>query len=103
MPRASRLNNLAGALLLSPYGRFCNGSKLAGEVDFHEALAKLPTEMRQAIMLVGAEGQSYEQAAETLNVAVGTIKSRVNRARAKLAELLQFDGTDPGGGRLAAS
>jgi len=71
--------------------------------DFHEALAKLPAEMRQAIMLVGAEGQSYEQAAETLNVAVGTIKSRVNRARAKLAELLQFDGSDPGGGRLAAS
>jgi RNA polymerase sigma-70 factor (ECF subfamily) len=69
--------------------------------DFHAALNKLPADMRQAVMLIGAEGMSYEQAAEALNVAVGTVKSRVNRARAKLAELLGLDSSDPGGSRTA--
>ena len=43
---------------------------------------------------VGASGLSYEEAAEVCNAAVGTIKSRVNRARAKLAELLNITGAE---------
>ncbi len=56
--------------------------------DLRVALEKLPEDQREAIILVGASGFSYEEAAEICSVAVGTIKSRVNRARVKLAELL---------------
>ena len=58
--------------------------------DFQQALAKLPLDQREALILVGAEGLSYEQAAEICGVAVGTIKSRVNRARTRLAQLLRL-------------
>jgi RNA polymerase sigma-70 factor (ECF subfamily) len=56
--------------------------------DLSAALEKLPQEQREAIILIGAEGMSYEDAAEALGVKVGTIKSRVNRARNRLAELM---------------
>ena len=59
--------------------------------DFRTALAKLPDNQREAIVLVGASGLSYEEAAEICECAVGTIKSRVNRARARLQELLSLD------------
>ena len=59
--------------------------------DLEAALRKLPRGQREAIMLVGAEGLSYEEAAQILGCAVGTIKSRVNRARKCLAELMGFD------------
>jgi len=59
--------------------------------DFTIALAKLPEDQREAIVLVGASGFSYEQAAEICGCALGTIKSRVNRARGKLSELLQIE------------
>ena len=57
--------------------------------DLRIALAKLPEDQREAIILVGASGFSYEEAAEICAVAVGTVKSRVNRARARLTFLLQ--------------
>ena len=56
------------------------------------ALAKIPEEQREAVLLVGAEGYSYEEAAEICATKVGTIKSRVNRARRRLAELLGHEG-----------
>ena len=46
------------------------------------------------LLLVGASGFSYEEAAEICQCAVGTIKSRVNRARTKLAEILSIDGPE---------
>jgi RNA polymerase sigma-70 factor (ECF subfamily) len=52
-------------------------------------LAKLPLSQREAIMLVGAEGLSYEAAAEVLGCQVGTVKSRVSRARMTLAGSLK--------------
>ena len=48
-------------------------------------------ELREALVLVGASGFSYEEAAQICDCAVGTIKSRVNRARKKLAELLTIE------------
>ncbi len=45
-------------------------------------------------MLVGASGFSYEEAAEICHCAVGTIKSRVNRARKRLGELLAIDSVE---------
>ena len=59
--------------------------------DFQAALAKLAPEQREALLLVGASGFSYEAAAEITDVAIGTIKSRVNRARRRLADLLLLD------------
>lgn len=56
--------------------------------DLQMALARLSPEQREAIILVGAEGLTYEQAAKICGVVVGTIKSRVNRARNRLAELM---------------
>ena len=68
--------------------------------DFREALAKLPEEQREVLIMVGASGLSYEETAEICGVAVGTIKSRVNRARVRLAELLGItDSDDLGGSR----
>ncbi|WP_299286057.1 RNA polymerase sigma factor [uncultured Tateyamaria sp.] len=62
--------------------------------DFKKALNQLPDEQREALILVGASGFAYEEAAEMCGVATGTIKSRVNRARAKLTELLQLEDDD---------
>lgn len=59
--------------------------------DFQVAFGKLPDNQREALILVGANGFSYEEAAETCGVAVGTIKSRVGRARARLAELMHLN------------
>jgi RNA polymerase sigma-70 factor, ECF subfamily len=56
--------------------------------EFRAALAKLPSDQREALILVGASGFSYEQAAAICHCAVGTIKSRVNRARTRLSNLL---------------
>ena len=66
--------------------------------DFRKALHKLPTDQREALILVGAEGFSYEEAAVISGCAVGTIKSRVNRARIRLSEdlgLLTEDAVRP--------
>jgi RNA polymerase sigma-70 factor (ECF subfamily) len=60
-------------------------------LDFHEALQKLPSDQREALILIGASGISYEEAAGVCGCAVGTMKSRVNRARGKLAEILSIN------------
>ena len=62
--------------------------------ELQQALAKIPADQREALILVGASGFAYEEAAEICGCAVGTIKSRVNRARAKLAELLEIQSSD---------
>jgi RNA polymerase sigma-70 factor (ECF subfamily) len=63
-------------------------------IDFAKAFATLPAEQREALILVGAEGFAYEDAALMCGCAVGTIKSRVNRARVKLAEMLGVNDLD---------
>ncbi|MCB8840159.1 sigma-70 family RNA polymerase sigma factor [Aurantimonas sp. VKM B-3413] len=60
--------------------------------DFHTALATLPVDHREALILVGASGFSYEEAAEICGCPAGTMKSRVSRARDRLAQLLQLRG-----------
>lgn len=68
-----------------------------GRVEFEEfrtALARLPQDQREALVLVGASGFSYEEAAAICGCAVGTIKSRVNRARTRLADLLAIESSD---------
>jgi RNA polymerase sigma-70 factor (ECF subfamily) len=62
--------------------------------DFKSALTGVPQEQREALILVGASGFSYEEAAQICSCAVGTIKSRVSRARRRLAELLGLHDLD---------
>ena len=59
--------------------------------DLRAALSHLAVEQREALLLVAAQGFSYEEAAEICGTRTGTIKSRVHRARAELAELLRIE------------
>jgi RNA polymerase sigma-70 factor (ECF subfamily) len=70
--------------------------------ELFAALAKLPLEQREALLLVGASGFSYDAAAAICGTAVGTIKSRVNRARKLLAELLELDSANKFGSKPRA-
>jgi len=54
-----------------------------------EALAQLPAEMRQMIVLRDVEGMSYEEVARVLDMPLGTVKSRISRAREKLSTILK--------------
>lgn len=81
------VDGVHAARLVSQPGQIANLEYL----DFQSALAELTDEQREALVLVGGSGFSYEQAAEICECAVGTIKSRVNRARARLSELLDHD------------
>ncbi|MDO8324183.1 MULTISPECIES: sigma-70 family RNA polymerase sigma factor [unclassified Phenylobacterium] len=62
------------------------------------SLAMLPAEQREALVLVGAGGFAYEEAAEICNCAVGTVKSRVSRARRALHAILDDGAYDRDGG-----
>ena len=63
-------------------------------IDLQNALQILPADQREALILTSASGLSYEETAVICNCAVGTVKSRVSRAREKLAELLQLNAED---------
>jgi RNA polymerase sigma-70 factor (ECF subfamily) len=65
--------------------------------DFKVAFAQLAPDHREVLSLVGASGCSYEEAASICGCAVGTIKSRVNRARRKLSDLLGLEDEEGGG------
>lgn len=58
--------------------------------DFQRAFDQLTPEHREVLILVGASGFTCEQAAEMIGVAVGTVKSRTNRARKRLADLMDL-------------
>jgi len=70
------------------------------EIDeFRKALKLLPAEQRESLKLVGASGFSYEEAARICGCAVGTIKSRVNRAHSRLAATLAIESANHVGAR----
>jgi len=75
------------------------GSPLALD-ELRLSIQKLPPEQREALILVGAGGFAYEEAAEICNCAVGTVKSRVSRARRALQGILD-DGSYDRDGRPA--
>jgi RNA polymerase sigma-70 factor (ECF subfamily) len=62
--------------------------------ELRRAIAMLPAEQREALILIGAAGLSYDEAAEITGVAIGTVKSRVSRARDRLA-LIYAEGGIP--------
>ena len=59
--------------------------------ELDQALAQLPEEQRQVILLVGLEGVSYEDAAAILDVPIGTIRSRLSRGRESLRKLMDME------------
>jgi len=65
--------------------------------DLRRAMNMLPSDQREVLILIGAAGLSYEEAADICGVAVGTVKSRVSRARARLAEILEGGELDDDG------
>ena len=70
--------------------------------DFKRALFFLSADQREALLLVGAEGYSYEEAAAISGCAVGTVKSRVNRARVHLAEIMAVGSVEDLGPEVTA-
>jgi RNA polymerase sigma-70 factor (ECF subfamily) len=62
--------------------------------DVAKALQKLPAEQREVLLLIGANGTSYEEAAEIAGCAIGTIKSRLARGRKALAALIDGPSDD---------
>ncbi len=60
-------------------------------LDFRTALQQLPPDQREALLLIGASGFSYDEAAAICTCAPGTMKSRVNRARERLSDLLGLE------------
>jgi RNA polymerase sigma-70 factor (ECF subfamily) len=66
--------------------------------DIHSALAKLPVDQREVLLLVAIEGLRYREAADALGLPVGTVMSRLARAREKMQDLLGdvSAGTDVG-------
>lgn len=62
-------------------------------IEMKSALHDLPVHYREAIILVGALGESYLDAARILECDIGTIKSRVSRARSMLREVLEPAGS----------
>jgi RNA polymerase sigma-70 factor, ECF subfamily len=65
--------------------------------ELRQGLGMLPAEQREALILVGAGGFAYEEAAEICGCAVGTVKSRVSRARRALQAILEDGSYDRDG------
>lgn len=64
------------------------------------AFARLSAEQRALLMMVSVEGMSYKEAAQALDVPIGTVMSRLSRARAALRELTEGTPLPPGLRRL---
>ena len=60
-------------------------------IELDRALARLPSEQREVVLLVGLEGMAYESVAQILGVPVGTVRSRLSRGRERLRELMGRD------------
>lgn len=88
----------ADRLLAAPAGQ----DKQIELADMQRALLELPQPQREALILVGAGGFAYEEAAEICGVAVGTIKSRVARGRAALEQILNEGNLSSRRGQVAS-
>ncbi len=64
------------------------------KAQLQEAIDALPAEMRTVLILYALQGMPYEEIAETMQTSVGTVKSRLNRARQKLSNYLAQSGTN---------
>ena len=60
----------------------------------NKAICDLPEDLRTAILLREIEGMSYEEIAQTMECPVGTVRSRLNRARKRLREATELRGSE---------
>ena len=67
--------------------------------ELKRAMMRLPEEQRAALLLIGLEGMHYGEVAAIVEVPVGTVRSRLSRARAALREMLDAGDRKPGFGR----
>ena len=65
------------------------GSRQLNELD--RAIARLPEDQRQVLLLVGLEGMSYEDVAAILNIPIGTVRSRLSRGRDLLRKIMGIE------------
>ena len=73
--------------------------RIVVRMELQEALAKLPDEYREAVVMHDLGGIPYEDIATLTGTMIGTVKSRISRGRRKLAELLEHrDAPDPSKG-----
>jgi RNA polymerase sigma-70 factor, ECF subfamily len=87
--RASRAEIVPLDSVADPWEGRDHGDDAAGRLDLAAALDSLPIDQRAVVLLVDAEGMSYEAAGQTLGIAAGTVGSRLNRAHAALRAALQ--------------
>jgi RNA polymerase sigma-70 factor (ECF subfamily) len=71
--------------------------------DLEQAIAALPREQREVILLAGREGKRYEEIGALLGIPVGTVRSRLSRARAKLRDLMGLEATSETGAGSGAT
>ncbi len=64
--------------------------------EVQDAFMRLSDDHREVLMLIAVEGLRYEEAASVLNISVGTVKSRLSRARTALRALVDVHDPDPG-------
>ena len=94
--RAAPLGNVAGVDELAPVPVEGNAIPSVELKDLERAIAKLPIEQRQAVLLVGLEGMPYDEVASVLNVPIGTVRSRLSRGRDLLRHLMGMQEQRPG-------
>lgn len=87
--RRSRERRLMSSAEPEDIGRGPAQEWIMAKDEVREALEKLPPYQREVLVLVGGLGLSYEECAEICGCEMGTIKSRLNRARARLAALIE--------------
>lgn len=92
--RQTRERNLISPLNSEEIGVGPPQPWLAAKSALFTALDKLPSDQRQALVLIGALGLSYDECAEICNCPIGTVKSRLNRARARICVLLNAETAD---------
>ena len=86
--RSWRMLPLADEAVANLPSRTADGGAALDLLAVRNAMALLPTEQREALLLIGAGSLSYAEAAEICDCAIGTVKSRVSRARLRLAALI---------------
>jgi RNA polymerase sigma-70 factor (ECF subfamily) len=86
--RSARIDRTTGRLEME---RAHGSTDETTGVEVREALATLPIDLREPIVLIDVFGNSYKDAAQVMGLPVGTVKSRVHRAREQLARALGLD------------
>lgn len=92
--RRSRERNMMSDTAPEDVGAAAAQAWLPATSALRSAVEMLPDEQREALILIGALGLSYEECAEVCGCPIGTVKSRLNRARARLAVLLDATTAD---------